>query len=278
MSQRDAHLRKAALEVLLAHPYAADDLLSSSAWQPFCSVLPSLLSDACPETAMSAATFAGSVFREVKRSSPQQLAQLCIALAASVTCPDDACTASVPAWQPGKGSHAGADAAVHATSSADTAGLYRAAAHAAVLKLLVSVLEALPKVWASFRAPLLQQLWDALCPLLRTEAGSRSTFSAEPTAASRPAHANEPEMGCQHTRKPAGTSSTCSAVQLDHPSGKAQSASGSGQTQVSQHRSSAGAGYAAHPLAALCHADAGFGRWWRMWTAPAASAKVLTMD
>jgi hypothetical protein len=269
--QRDPHLRKTALEVLLAHPYAADDLLNSPAWQPFCAVLPSLLADACTETAAAAASFAGCVFREVKRSSPQQLAQLCTAIAASVTI-DNACTASAPAQHAGRSLHAGSSAAKHASSSAaDTAGLDRAATQAAVLKLLVAVLEALPKVWASFRPPLLQQLWDAVCPLLYVKAGVNRASSAEPTAAVVHAHAQQAEAGCQLTSDAAvGTRDRA----VYEPNGKAQAASGSGLAQAFQHRSGAVSSCTARPLAALYRADEGCGHWWRMWTAPAASAKV----
>ena len=273
--QRDPRLRQPALEVLLAHPYAADDLLSSPAWQPFCTVLPSLLSDACTETAAAAASFARSIFREVKMSSPQQLAQLCIALAASVTCVDNACTACNPSCLPGRSSHVASDAALHASSSVDTASLDRAALQAAVMKLLAAALEALPKVWASFRPPLLQQLWDTVCALLRSEAGSHSAPSAEPIAAEAPAHAKQAEAVCGHLRGAAA--GTKAAVQLPQPGRKAQTACSSGRAQACQHRGSAGASSASQPLAALCHADEGNGRWWRLWTAPAASAKVVIL-
>lgn len=266
-SQRDIHQRKAALEVLLSHQYAADDLLSSPAWQPFCSILPAVLASSCADTAAAAARFADAVFREVRRTSPQQLAQLCIATAAGVGAPASARLAPKPACQSGSGLHAGLAAAQHAGNPSEAAGRGGAAAQAAVLRLLLNMLEALPKVWSGFRQPLMQQLWGAVCPLLRTDIGGLAPAVPGVPAFKHAEQHADPEGSCSRH----GTAAGCPCMSSGHAE--------SMPTSVGDE--AAGPGACLEPAAggmlrALCSADEGRGRWWRMWTAPAASARVTS--
>lgn len=176
--------RTAALQSLLADPYAAEDLLRSQAWPQFCACLGTMLSDPRPETALAGAAFLEKVLEEARLCDPQSVAELFIALSSHI-CSSSAsqhpgfreqAAGSLPAAQgqprsPRKVPGCGSRAALSAAAAVNAAPLQLLAeARACKLRLLVKILEALPKVWVCAKAPMMKQLWRFLAPLLHIDA------------------------------------------------------------------------------------------------------------
>ena len=179
-------------------------------------------------------------------------------------------------------------------------GAARAHVRAGLTRLLLRSLQALPKVWASLRPPLMQQLWDAICPLLRLPGSSppqqlapadqgqlearatqrtcsaegitdsRSSLldlspaSAAGTASTETASLGDAALPAQRSGSEAPGPGPCMPPALGAP--------GPADCRVADtdedHSPAAG------PLAELCAAEENLGAWWRTWTAPAASCKV----
>ena len=324
-SQVDPAKRKAAMLALSAHPYAADDLVNSPAWPTFCQSLTALLADLDVEVSNAAVDLADKVFREVRHSKPQELADLCLSLAAHVASGHAggslaACSrndppstqqyrervsgdSTVKPVQPeialceDSFSHPTRDDSVGVGWPASQAGSprqpgictaeadgqdrgERAAARAAAIKLLLRCLRALPRVWATFRDTQLQQLWDALCPLLKLELCSPASSLAE-----QQEHGDnatfQPRMPLADAR---GSSPAHSSDGLFTGSG-ANTKLHSPCAGIAQHQILGvnGAVAVPHPdgqlcglLVELCSAEGWSGEWWKAWTAPARPARVCS--
>ena len=78
--------RKAALQVLLTDPYAAEDLVRSAAWPHFCAHLSAMLSDAEADTALAGAAFLERVLKEARLCDAQSVAELFMALSSHICC------------------------------------------------------------------------------------------------------------------------------------------------------------------------------------------------
>ena len=78
--------RKAALQALLADPYAAEDLVRSAAWPQFCAHLSAMLSDAEAGTAVAGAAFLERVLKEARLCDGQSVAELFMALSSHICC------------------------------------------------------------------------------------------------------------------------------------------------------------------------------------------------
>ncbi len=276
--QADPATRKAAMHALSAHPYASDDLVNSPAWPAFCSNLSTLLADSDAEVSSAAVAFAEKVFREVRGSKPLELADLCLALAGHV--------ASTPAPCDERGTilestSAGASTTQPCTYTAQETGdtaSDRAAVRAAAVKLLLRCLQALPRVWATFRDPLLQQLWDAVCPLLKLHVHSSPDSSMQ-----QPDHSGR-IVEQQRMRHSAAASSGDQRRPGDGPSlGDADCRDFGGSVNAAKEQRLGaprleGSGELCGPLVELCSAEGWSGDWWKVWTAPARPARVSLLS
>ncbi len=249
--QADDTQRKETLQMLLADPYAAEDLVRSAAWSEFCGGLSAMLSDEEPDTAIAGAAFLDRVLEEARLCDSQSVAELFIALASyifssSLSRHQDAAgvltavTSNKSAIEPaackaGTGLRSTAAIAVdcraaahrqHSKSTVQQASATSASAarcngsspwpeqsmhapsvttvqpsplsaqqervrmhakgmpaqhvvpvsleqmgeaRACQIRLLVKMLEALPKLWVCLKAPMMRKLWRSLSALLLVE-------------------------------------------------------------------------------------------------------------
>lgn len=235
------------MQALLTHPYAADDLVNSPAWPSFCRSLETVLADPDPETSGAAVTFAESVFREVKGSKPHELADLCITVCAHIS--SEQCSMQQASGLDAGVSQTGRASCSRSAGSCSMQGQRqspqcpaeevncRTAVRTAVLRLLLQCLRALPRVWATFRDPMLQRLWDAVCPLLRLDICSSVRGSLQQT-----------DSNCRDCEQ----QSHARAAGADAPS----------------------AGGLSGALLDICLTEGWRGDWWAAWIASARPARV----
>lgn len=282
MLQVDPATRKAAMHALSAHPYASDDLVNSPGWPAFCRSLSAVLADSDMEVSSAAAAFAEEVFKEVRCSKPLELADLCLALAAHIAT-DRHCDIFAPCDEAGcllesTLAGAGMQACTLRTQAAGNNAGDRAAVRAAAVKLLLRCLQALPRVWATFRDPLLQQLWDAVCPLLkRGLCSSASSAVQQPdhtgsivqqqtmdhSAAADLAHSSDgPSLSDAGCRGLPPSEGCVSGAQQQRPGLETDAP----RLDASWHLCG--------PLLEMCAAEGWSGDWWKAWTAPARAARV----
>ncbi|CAL8470761.1 g10303 [Coccomyxa elongata] len=314
----DPTKRKMAMHALSVHPYAADDLVNSPAWPTFCHSLTALLAESDVEVSTAAVDLADKVFREVRRSKPHELADLCLSLAAHVASGQvggslAACSSIHPASAQQCRDKASGDSSVQpvlpevascgASDSHTTrdgivgrewppsqtrgpkqAGMSaakedgqnrgeRAAVRAAAVNLLLRCMQALPRMWATFRDPQLVQLWDALCPLLKLELCSPASSFVQQLS-------NGENAIAQHRMHLAAASpADCSG---GPPISNEYHGPCAGVAVAQQRLAVTGAVAVPHPdwqlcgpLVEMCSAVGWSGDWWKAWTAPARPARWL---
>ncbi len=252
--------------------------MRSASWPAFCRILPSVLSDADAEVADGAITFAESVYEEVRNISAQQLAELCMAMAAHFAASNNRRHQSEPP--------------AAAASEGD-------AARRRVARLLLRCLQVLPRMWATFKPDLMQRLWDALCPVLRLSrsldtgpcaiaANSAPCWNCE-SSASRPDQAEHghaaargwPEVFLADAERQHGLDA--SRAGQAHCAGSMPGAGcDSGDAEIARGEKEEGhvqrVGRLQGCLVELCELPEWDASWWRAWTAPAMAARVSSRD
>ncbi|BDA45655.1 hypothetical protein COCOBI_07-4420 [Coccomyxa sp. Obi] len=157
----------------------------------------------------------------------------------------------------------------------------RAAVRAAAVTLLLRCLQALPRMWATFRDPQLQQLWDVLCPLLKLEVCNPASGSAQQLSCGEDAIV-------QQRMHLAAASASCPADCSDGASigdgGHTEMHGPGAGVAVAQQQMLGVTGTVAvphpdgqmcGPLVEMCSAEGWSGDWWKAWTAPARPARWL---
>ena len=283
-------MRKAALEALLAHRYAAEDVVRSSAWPSYCQALGSVLADADQEVAERAAAFAEQVYTEVRITCAQQLAELCMALAHFTA----ACSERQQPEQPTPG-QLERSRSTSGTARACNPSLGRGAAAAAdrdasmrrrVAALLMKCLRVLPRVWATFKPDLMQRLWHSVCPLLRLSqeqglnmphCSAVASRECSSIVASKPCSSAPLSTPCQMQASRCTILATAAADK--QPQAESCQNKGTAATRHVAQRASCSHGEnrwkLLGPLVQLCALPEWDSDWWRGWTAPAMSARVI---